>query len=145
MSRFQKGQSIVEFAIVLPFFFLLLWGFAYFGMFFSDYLMLNNTAREYARQASLQQESQFKDLQGKLQDTCENNQITHLFVLNKNKTKIEQDPKNQANVLVTIHETIDTKHQSGLVKVFRSFLNDAVSDGFNIEYRMYWEGKGSAS
>ena len=49
----KKGQSIVEFAIVLPFFLLLLFGIFYSGMLFHDYSTLSNIARSAAREAAL--------------------------------------------------------------------------------------------
>lgn len=49
----QKGQAIVEFALVLPFFFLILFGVIFSGMLFADYMTLNNAARSSAREASI--------------------------------------------------------------------------------------------
>lgn len=74
MSRFQKGQSIVEFAIVLPFFFLLLFGVIYFGMLFSDYISLNNAARSSAREAEIAASaaSDINDVRTRYQGVCRN-------------------------------------------------------------------------
>ncbi len=52
--RKQKGQAVVEFALVLPFFFMLFWGIVYTGLLYKDYLTLSNFARESARTASIQ-------------------------------------------------------------------------------------------
>jgi len=52
--RRQKGQAIVEFALVLPLFFLFFWGMIYIGLLYSDYLTLSNWARESARYASIE-------------------------------------------------------------------------------------------
>ena len=52
MSR-QKGQGVIEFALVLPLLMLVIMGLCYFGMAFSDYLVLNNDVRSIAREASL--------------------------------------------------------------------------------------------
>jgi len=49
----QKGQSVVEFAFVLPFLLALILGIVYFGFVFSDYLALNSLARTIARDAAL--------------------------------------------------------------------------------------------
>jgi Flp pilus assembly protein TadG len=49
----EKGQAMVEFAIVVPLFFFMLYAFSYLGMFFHDYLTLNEMTRNIARQASV--------------------------------------------------------------------------------------------
>ncbi len=51
----QKGQVIVEFAVVLPLFLLLLFGIIYSGMLFYDYSSLSNLARSSAREAAISQ------------------------------------------------------------------------------------------
>ncbi len=52
MSK-QKGQGVIEFALVLPLLMLIIMGMCYFGMAFSDYLMLNETARSAAGEAAV--------------------------------------------------------------------------------------------
>ena len=49
----QKGQSLVEFALVLPLFLILIFGLIYSGMLFHDYTSLSNTARSAAREAAI--------------------------------------------------------------------------------------------
>ena len=53
LRRRQRGQSMVEFAIVIPFFLVFIMGIAYFGAAISDYIALNNMARSCAREASI--------------------------------------------------------------------------------------------
>lgn len=45
----QKGQALVEFAIVLPILLLLVMGILQFGMMLNSYLTIENAAREGAR------------------------------------------------------------------------------------------------
>lgn len=45
------GQSLVEFALVLPIILLILLGIVDFGMLFNDYLIITNASREAVRQA----------------------------------------------------------------------------------------------
>jgi len=45
----QKGQSLVEFAIILPILLLLLFGIAEFGIMLNSYLTIQNGSREGAR------------------------------------------------------------------------------------------------
>jgi len=58
----QHGQSIVEFAIVLPFFLLLLFGIFYSGMLFHDYSSLSNIARSAAREAAVTSGTNYSDI-----------------------------------------------------------------------------------
>ena len=63
----QKGQAIIEFAVILPLFVLFLFGIIYSGMLFYDYISLSNLARSAAREAAI-----VKDLDddkiGKMED-----------------------------------------------------------------------------
>ena len=47
--RNEKGQSLIEFAIILPLLLLLLMGILEFGVMLNSYLSINNSAREGAR------------------------------------------------------------------------------------------------
>lgn len=49
----QRGQAVVEFALVLPFFMLLLFGLLTAGFLFADYMTLSNVARSSAREAAI--------------------------------------------------------------------------------------------
>lgn len=49
----QRGQAVVEFALVLPFFLMLLFGILLSGLLFADYMTLSNVARSSAREAAL--------------------------------------------------------------------------------------------
>ena len=51
--RKQRGQSAVEFALMAPIIFLLIFGMIYGGIMFMDYLNFNNYARTIAREVSL--------------------------------------------------------------------------------------------
>lgn len=51
--RRQRGQSAVEFALMAPVVFLLIFGMIYGGVMFMDYLNFNNYARTIAREVSL--------------------------------------------------------------------------------------------
>ena len=55
MLRGQRAQGLVEFALVIPLFLLLVMGIIYFGMAFSDYLTMSNSVRSIAHDASLRQ------------------------------------------------------------------------------------------
>lgn len=47
----QRGQDLVEFALLIPLFFIFIFGIMYCGFLFGDYVTLNNEARSAAREA----------------------------------------------------------------------------------------------
>ena len=49
----NKGQSLVEFALILPFFLLLVFAIIYGGMLFHDYSTVSNVARSIARERAI--------------------------------------------------------------------------------------------
>lgn len=49
----QKGQDIVEFALLFPVFMIIITGIMYVGFLFGDYVSLNNQARSIARDAAV--------------------------------------------------------------------------------------------
>lgn len=55
----HKGQSVVEFALVLPLFLFILFGIIYSGMMFHDYATLSNIARASTREAAVSASNDF--------------------------------------------------------------------------------------
>ncbi len=53
LRRVERGQSTVEFALVLPLVALLLLGFLQAGIFLRDHLLVASAAREGAREAAV--------------------------------------------------------------------------------------------
>jgi Flp pilus assembly protein TadG len=53
LMRSEKGQSLVEFALVLPILIFLLFGIIDFGRIFYTYLTIEHAGREAARAASI--------------------------------------------------------------------------------------------
>lgn len=49
----QRGQSIVETALILPIIILILTGIIDFGLLFNNYLVITNASREAARNAAV--------------------------------------------------------------------------------------------
>ena len=49
----QRGQVIVEFALILPLFLLMIFGLIYSGMLFYDYSTVSNMARSVARERAI--------------------------------------------------------------------------------------------
>ncbi len=59
----HKGQSVVEFALVLPLFLLIMFGVIYTGMLFHDYATLSNIARSSAREAAVCSGDNYSDIE----------------------------------------------------------------------------------
>ena len=53
----DKGQSLVEFTLILPFFLLLVFAIIYGGMLFHDYSTVSNVARSIARERAITPDS----------------------------------------------------------------------------------------
>lgn len=58
----HKGQSVVEFALVLPLFLFIMFGIIYTGMMFHDYATLSNIARACTREAAVSANPSFPDI-----------------------------------------------------------------------------------
>jgi Flp pilus assembly protein TadG len=88
----EKGQSLVETALTLPIFILVLCGILDFGWLFTNQLMLNNSSREAARAGVV--------------NYSENNIVYQTLVINKAKQMIffgnTSDP-NVFKVTVTVN------------------------------------------
>ena len=130
MKRKQSGQSIVEFALILPFFLLLLAGITAFGMMFADYISLNNAARAIAREVSVTGSTTAYQAKYKNYGTMTN---MYLWDIGKVKLNAKDDKalKQQKDVEVTI--TSDLNRKSGLLGFF-GFLSDpgGKNDGLKI-------------
>ncbi len=98
--RNKRGQAMVEFTIIIPFFIFMLYGFSYMGMFFHDYLTLNEMTRNIARQASV----------GISLDKIKENYNNQTFLTNvyivtfdpERDVKDSEDSSGEKNVTVTL-------------------------------------------
>ena len=117
----QKGQAVIEFAVVLPLFVLFLFGIIYSGMLFYDYISLSNLARSAAREAAIVQDLN-DDKIGKIEDyyTLKTTSLlTHLYEPKPEKEgdpvfKIEQKTED-SSVEVTIR--MERNVSSGLLEI----------------------------
>ena len=55
--RDQKGQTMVEFALIMPVLFLVLFGIIQFGALYNDYITLTDAARVGARKAAVSRQT----------------------------------------------------------------------------------------
>lgn len=111
----QKGQSVVEFALVIPLFLLLILGMIYGGFAYAEYLQYSTAVREAARDIALQKANNSDALDAKRQTMVDNlngstglNYVHPLTKLYKARflAKIEKD-KDPNVVLVGVDLTLD--------------------------------------
>lgn len=151
LRRSQRGQSMLEFGIVIPFFLVFIMGIAYFGAAISDYIALNNIARSCAREASiggpstygkLQNEYLKKDLTAGLYEWGPQAYSEGLADINVRKVKPEKTG-DHGNVVVTLKSRIDTS-QENAAAIFKRLLirwtgaSPKVLD-LDVTYTMYSE------
>lgn len=142
----QKGQVIVEFAIVLPLFLFLIFGLIYSGMLFHDYSTLSNIARSAAREKAISTEATDVAIMEHYYDTA-NKQfkgglLTQLYkpvsednpiVFSKgNKTETDNEGhettvEDADDIIVTIGMQLNTR---------LPFIDIVLPPNFNIVYHM---------
>lgn len=141
--NFQKGQGLIEFALVLPLFLLLVWGIIYFGFFFSDYLTMGQMARSSAREAVIQ--SVGKENKKESYDEIRNkNAIKYMGMLHTSLYKFDPSDNNcfsitedNKNVKVTVQANLNTDDSSAGKAL--NILLGGVAPKIEIVYYMYQE------
>ena len=87
----QRGQAVLEFAFVLPLFFLFFAGVIYTALAFVDYLSFNDIARSCAREAALGGSGQYTTIRQKYINAYVDGGYTHMYQWN---------PGNQGKFLI---------------------------------------------
>jgi len=98
----QKGQSLVEFALVVPFLFLLLFGLIYSGMLFYDYSMLSTIARSAAREAAIVEGTNYSNIKTFYEQQSKN-KLTTLYRTESIDVASETQTDGTVGVRVRIH------------------------------------------
>ena len=151
MLKRQQGQTIVEFALVIPIFLLILMGIMSFAMYFSDYIALNNIARSVAREASLlTNKADDNELWSAIptryvKDVPSDSDPTTYYLPNSAYT---WDPSTMTITAVGADKT-DVKVSirayvsgSGPVRALANLMGDSsFLNSIEIDYTMYWEKK----
>lgn len=125
----SKGQSLVEFALILPLFLFLIFAIIYAGMLFHDYSALSSIARSAAREAAIvtavPSTGHYSDIET-FYTTQTRNTLTTLY--RTQKVDVEHKTKNdEAYVTVRIH----------MVRTITSYvLNVVTPPTFDIVYFM---------
>ena len=144
MQNKQKGQSIIEFALVLPLFLLLVFGLFYIGMFFADYLTLSSIARSSAREAAIiSSEDYYQDNYKKVRDKYKDEKLPmDIFDWRATSTdhfNINYD-KDSHNVQVTMKADFNTQG-SQLGNIVSRLAGGMKLAKIDITYSMYSEYK----
>ena len=129
----DKGQSLVEFTLVLPFFLLLVFAIIYCGMLFHDYSTLTGIARSAAREAAIVTGTDY----GNIEDFYEGqskNTLTTLYTI---------QPAQQGSKSISITNETQTDGTVGIrvrihmVRTITSYvLNVVTPPTFDIVYFM---------
>lgn len=101
----QKGQSLVEFALVLPLFLFLVFAIIYAGMLFHDYTTLTGIARSAAREAAIVERTNYSDIETFYVQQSRNT-LTTLYTT-ESITVANETTNGSAGVRVRIHLTRD--------------------------------------
>lgn len=131
--RKQKGQAVVEFALVLPLFFMLFWGIVYTGLLYSDYLKLSNLARESARSASIQGSEHYGDIRTA---TAGQTLMTNLYTWTGDEAGFKIENGADSSVKVTLTANLNTGFPGvGIM----DYLGMSLPRQYQIVYSMYKE------
>jgi Flp pilus assembly protein TadG len=92
--RSQRGQTMVEFAMVLPILALLLFGVIQFGITFNNYITLTDAVRAASRKAAVSRQSPTRDadIQTALSDSASDLDASKLSAANVTSTWQHGDP-----------------------------------------------------
>jgi len=120
----QKGQAVIEFAVVLPLFVLFLFGIIYSGMLFYDYISLSNLARSAAREAAIVQDldaTKIADIQNYYSGRA-TNLLTHLYEPKPENTgdpafKVELKTPSGEDPSVEVTIRMERNVSSGLLEI----------------------------
>ncbi|MBQ6711114.1 MAG: pilus assembly protein [Clostridia bacterium] len=108
--RSEKGQAIVEFALVLPLLLALLCGIIDFGWLYYNQITLNNAAREGARYAVIHY-----DPTTDWKETAENRMITNMVGVNSAVAVVSDPVAQQITASVTATPRILTGFTSTIL------------------------------
>ncbi|WP_288850824.1 TadE family protein [uncultured Mitsuokella sp.] len=147
--RFQRGQSIMEFALVLPLFLLFTFAIIYFGCVFADYVTLGTIARSSARAAAvLQQEDAAKQQQDykTIRDGFHDQKLPFdIYEWNPGDMDdfdIQHKPPTTSAPNGNVEVTVNAKLQGfgkDLVRIVNGLSDSKIDGNLSITYTMYSE------
>lgn len=136
----QRGQAVVEFALVLPLFVLLMFGVLLSGMLFADYMTLSNVARSSAREAALLGNSEYANIRTRYRN--DTHLLTNLYTWPAADSNFDIAAGELDNsVQVTITTNLNTNFPG--VSVW-NYFGAVLPPHYIIRYSMYDEAKNAS-
>ena len=127
--RRQHGQSLVEFALIIPMFTLFLFGLIYGGIMFRDFLDFSNDARTVARKIAVASDE--SDPTREQLITANTKEVSYGIY------DVKQVPtQDSGDVMVTV--TFTMKNETGIPSVLANNF-DFPPKTFTLKYRMKME------
>ena len=157
----QKGQDIIEFALLLPLFMMLLYGMMYASFFYGDYMTISGIVRNAAREAAVVEEfdegkqdamgdpiSNYNKIRDTYVNVLNNTQMTtHLYafqgmtITSTGANPANGEPANSVKVVAHMKLTDDVL----LIRAMQNRGMNFILDGYDIEYYMYDETAGNTT
>ena len=141
MTR-QRGQSLVEFALIIPLFALFLFGLIYGGLMFHQYFKLSNDARAEARRYAVMTKEQLDQLT--FPQTVEGEKRFGTFYKVTQKIWIEYDESTTPHVAKDVVVRVEfNRSNKDLPRILAMF--NWPPETFAMNYRMKLEAKNLTS
>ena len=153
--RMRRGQSTVEFALIAPMLFLMIFGMIWGAFMFIEYMHFSNQVRTVARQIAVTNPNERnRSLLDRYEDELNNFYEEHnmpkmyhpeifLNYMDENNNKIEDGTK-KGDVTVTVFLVMNESDYNSLPNILK--LVDFPPKGIKtIEYRMKLEGTGTST
>ncbi len=156
----QKGQDIIEFALLLPIFMMLLYGMMYASFFYGDYMTISGIVRNAAREAAVvahygdadnttgEKPDNYAAIKNTYERVLSTTQMTtHLYAFkgltieDTDDSPTDGSPAN--SVRVTAH--MELTDNVLLIRAMRNRGMNFILDGYDIDYYMYNEASGDST
>lgn len=137
----QRGQTLVEFALMAPMMFLLIFAMIYGGVMFVDYMNLNNDARALARRIAVADTTTRAELMDKYSETSADSSLKRFYDIKMTAAYgyAETDTKKETPIdaVVTVTFNRDNKDLPWIV-----YKVGFPPENFAIQYKMKLEQRG---
>lgn len=135
--RKQHGQTMVEFALVAPMIFLMIFGMIWGGFMFMEYLRFSNDLRAAVRDIALTDEDKRENLEKRYKDDLKKTYEEHLPKLYKPDIDVTHDKK---DAIITVK----FKRRGDLPAVLM-WIDFPPANIPMLEYRMKLEGNNTSN